>query len=74
MSPNKMFESFCQIMYPAVSRNKAGTASDTAVRLCSIRGCRAGGTATSYACALAPYIDPQALCLDSFEDFLSVAW
>jgi hypothetical protein len=54
-----MFESFCQIVYPAVSRNKARSASDTAVRLCSICGCRAGGTAASYAGALASYIDPQ---------------
>jgi hypothetical protein len=63
-SPNEMFELFCQAVYPAVSGNKAGSASDIAVLLCSIRGCRAGGTATSYACALASYIEPQAVCLD----------
>ena len=56
-----MFQSFCQVVYPAVPRNKAGSASETAVLLCSIRGCRVGGTTTSYTCALVSYIDPQAV-------------
>ena len=59
-----MSESVCQTVYRDVCRNKAATASDTSVRLCSVPGRRTGATAAAYAGVLASYIDPEAVCPD----------